>query len=279
MSINFGPRGEKMEAKPYFIWPMIPILLIVLVATACAGSQGVPGPQGPAGPQGAAGSQGLAGAQGPQGPAGAAGSQGLAGAAGSQSLAAPAAAGAELVFTGEGKGVAENIEYIGHDGKTRMVASDQSKNPGGLDLRGHEFTFALRVVKVDGLVQGFVELEDPTLGLSIYATGFKMNQAHKKHKIPVGGFEGPDAVDMERFAGNTVFVNGVLKPGWKFDNGPMFVGKGPDGKDVFMVCFEIRQPIGENDKLVKTHQWHAFVTEGKVELKRAEGPDQKVDMG
>ncbi len=244
-----------MEAKPYFIWPMIPILLIMLVATACAGSQGVPGPQGPPGPQGAAG------APGPQGPSG------------------PAAAEADLEFTGEGKGVAENIEYIGHDGKTRMVGSDQSENPGGLDLRGHEFTFAFRAVKVDGWVQGFVELEDPKLGLSIYASGFKMNQSHKKHRIPVGGFEGPDAVDMERFAGTTVFVNGVLKPGWKFDNGPMFVGKGPDGQDVFMVCFEIRQPTGENGKLVKTHQWHGFATAGKVELKIAGEPDLLLDMG
>lgn len=226
---NRESGGEQIKAKSYFIWQVIPILVIVLAATACAGSQGVPGPQGPPGLRGAAG------VPGPEG------------------LAAPAAAGAELEFTGEGKGVAENIDYIGHDGKTRTVASNLSKK-GGMDLRGHEFTLKFRAVKVDGWVQGFVELEDPELGLSIYATGFKMNQTHKKHKIPVGGFEGPGAVDMERFAGTTVFVNGVFKPGWKFDNGPLFVGKGPGGKDVFMVCFEIHQPIGENGKLVKTHQ-------------------------
>jgi len=46
-----------------------------------------------------------------------------------------------------------------------------------------------------------------------------------------------------------------------------------------MVCFENRQPNGENGKLVKTRQWHAFVTEGKVEIKRADGPDQKLKMG
>ncbi len=238
-------------------------VMVMLAAIACAGSQGVPGPQGPPGPQGAAG------APGPQGSAGAPGSQGSAG---------PAAAEADLEFTGEGKGVAENIEYIGHDGKTRVVGSDMSKNPGGLDLRGHEFTFAFRAVKEDGWVRGFIELEDPELGLSIYATDLTIFETHPKHKIPVGGFEGPDAVDMKRTAATTVFVNGVLKPGWTLDNGPVFVGKGPDGNDVFMVCIEIRQATGDNGKLVKTHQWHGFVTEGKVEIKRADGPDQKLEM-
>ena len=73
-----------MEAKPYSIRQVKPILVIVLAvammlaATACAGSPGEPGPQGPAGSQGVAGEQGPAGAAGPQGPAGAAGPQGVA---------------------------------------------------------------------------------------------------------------------------------------------------------------------------------------------------------
>jgi len=173
---------------------------VMLAVIAGSGSQGVPGPQGPPGPQGAAG------APGPQGSAG------------------PAAAEAELEFTSEGKGVAENIEYIGHDGKTRMVGSDQSKKPGGLDLKGHGFTFSFRAVKEDGWVKGFVKLEDPKLGISVYATNFEIDQTHPKHKIPGGGFEGPDAVDMRKTTGTTVFINGVLQPDWKFDNGPLFVG-------------------------------------------------------
>jgi len=279
-----------MEVKPYFIWKVVPFLAIALAAammlavTACAGSPGVPGPAGPQGPEGAVGPQGVEGAPGSQGVAGAAGSQGAVGAAGSQGMAGAAgsqgmAGEAELEFSGEGKGVAENIDYIGHDGKTRTVGSDRSKTPGGVDTRGNEFTFAFRAVKRDGWVQAFVEIEDPELGLSVYVTGFKLIETHRKHKIPVGGFEGPDAVDMSQFVGTSVYINGVLMPGWKFDNGPMFVGKGPDGKDVFLVCFEIHQPTGENGKLLKTHQWHAFVTEGKVEIKRADGPDQKVDIG
>ena len=146
-------------------------------------------------------------------------------------------------------------------------------------MRGHEFTFAFKAVKEDGWVKGFMQLDDPQLGISVVATDFDIDQTHPRHKIPVGDFEGPDAVDMRRTAGSTVFINGVLQPGWKFDNGPVFVGKGPDGNEVFMVCFEIRQPTGDNGKLVKTHQWHAFVTEGKVEIKRAGVPDQTVEMG
>ena len=84
---------------------------------------------------------------------------------------------------------------------------------------------------------------------------------------------------MKRTAATTVFVNGVLKPGWTLDNGPVFVGKGPDGNDVFMVCIEIRQATGDNGKLVKTHQWHGFVTEGKVEIKQAGAPDRIVEKG
>ena len=84
---------------------------------------------------------------------------------------------------------------------------------------------------------------------------------------------------MQRTAATNVYINGVLQPGWKFDNGPVFVGKKPDGSDVFMVCFEIRQPIGSDGKLVKTHQWHGFVTEGEVTLERSEGPDQKLNVG
>ena len=188
-------------------------------------------------------------------------------------------ASAKLEFIGEGKSVAEDIEYIGHDGRTRLVASDQSTNPSGLDLRGHEFTFAFRAVKQDGFVKGFMQLDDPQLGITVFATDFEINSTHPRHKIPVGGFTGPDAVDMQRTAATNVYINGVLQPGWKFDNGPVFVGKKPDGSDVFMVCFEIRQPIGSDGKLVKTHQWHGFVTEGEVTLERSEGPDQKLNVG
>ncbi len=61
------------------------------------------------------------------------------------------------------------------------------------------------------------------LGLSIFATGFDIAETYPKHKIPVGGFVGPDAVDMKK--GTMVCINAVLQPGWRFDNGPMFVTK------------------------------------------------------
>ena len=179
----------------------------------------------------------------------------------------------ELEFRGEGEGIAADIEYIGHDGVVRAIRSNLSAK-GGLDLRGHEFTFDFRAEKEDGEVEGFMQLDDPQLGLSIFATDFDIAEAHPKHKIPVGGFVGPDAVDMKK--GTTVYINGVLQPGWRFDNGPMFVGKDSDGEDVFVVCFELRQPI--DGKLVKTHQWHAFVTEGKAEIERPDGTDQVVKI-
>ena len=58
--------------------------------------------------------------------------------------------------------------------------------------------------------------------------------------------------------------------------GPMFIGKDSEGEDVFVVCFELRRPI--DGELVKTHQWHAFVTEGRVEIERPNGPDQDVKI-
>ena len=137
-----------------------------------------------------------------------------------------------------------------------------------------KFTFDFRAEKEDGEVEGFMQLEDPQLGLSIFATGFDIAETHPKHKIPVGGFVGPDAVDMKK--GTTVYINGVLQPGWRFDNGPMFIGKDSEGEDVFVVCFELRRPI--DGELVKTHQWHAFVTEGRVEIERPNGPDQDVKI-
>ena len=197
---------------------------------------------------------------------------------------APQGAGSEvneeLRFKGSGQGEAQDIEYIGHDGKVRKIKSIQKVLEGGKvvtnSIVGNKFTFNFDA-KQDkfGNVTGFMQLNDPELGLNIFATDFDISTRHLKHKIPSGDFEGPDALDMGR--ATTVFVNGKLQPEWVFSNEPMFVGKDKEGKDVFIVCFEIRQPI--KGKLIKTFQWHAFVTEGEVDIIRdPDGPNQQFKL-
>jgi hypothetical protein len=89
------------------------------------GIPGPPGPQGPAGPQGIPGPQGATGSVGPQGPAGpqgipgpqgATGATGLTGSQGSAGPAGPTGAAGDAApafFTGQVKGLAQNVTGFG----------------------------------------------------------------------------------------------------------------------------------------------------------------------
>lgn len=68
---------------------------------------------------------------------------------------------------------------------------------------------------------------------------------------------------------DSVIIDGVAQPGWKFVNSPTWDG-GPHGADT--VCFEVFDADG-----VKILQWSSFVNAGNVEITLTDHRDDDDD--
>jgi len=245
------------------------LLLFLFAAIGCTGDQGPAGPQGAAGPagdQGPAASTGVAGPQGEQGSPGAGtqGARGPAGPAGPQGPVGPAGVVDEVMrVSGWGQAIAGSVTYERLAGDPRTLTSDQTSEPGGVDVTGSRITFGFDATNdSQGNVVGYMELVDHDLGMVI-SSDVAIIKTHPSLGPPVDS--SGTSWRIQSSVGGVV-VNGEPRPDWRFDNSPVSDGDQPGGLGD-TICFEIHQPIGPNGEMVKTHQWVAFLSNGNVLIK------------
>ena len=126
------------------------------------------------------------------------------------------------------------------------------------DSTGHRITFGFNAKKMkDGSVQGQMEIIDHTRGLSVSSDVAVLVVPLPVLLAPLP-FSGPTAL-MESSTNQTI-VDGVLQPGWKLRNVPLFDG-GEGSGSADTVCFELFDASG-----VKLYQWSAFLSSGNVQI-------------
>ncbi len=150
-------------------------------------------------------------------------------------------------------------------GGTKAVKSYGKKSLGAIgDTVGHRFTFAFGATKdAKGNVQGQMFLRDHDMNMTVSGDIVKWGP-HPVLRDPVGvKANGLNYIARIESSHSSVFVNGMLWPGWEFRTW-MFDGD----KDI--VCITLRNPDfgqGKSHKVRNVYNWLGYVTSGDVKTK------------
>ncbi len=172
--------------------------------------------------------------------------------------AAPAAAKSPTRVSGGGRAVAAPfVTYVQSNGNLPV-------NVPSLNTIGNRFSFSFHArVDRNGNVRGRMQLRDRNLGMTIRSDVAELSVPHPNHQAPIdaNGNVGQGLSASMKSSTNSVKVNGVLQPGWKFVNSPLFDGgEGKQGTGD-TICFELFDAGG-----VKLLQWSAFLSVGNVQV-------------
>ncbi len=167
----------------------------------------------------------------------------------------------EIIGFGEGK-AEPSITFNLHKGGTGKTKSFGKKHLGAIgDTVGHRFTFAFGAAKnAEGNVRGQMFLRDPEMNMTISGDIVKWRR-HPSRRDPVGNkANGLDYIARIESSHDSVFVNGMLWPGWEFR---AFVFDG----DKDLVCITLRNPDlgqGNKSKVRNVYNWLGYVSSGDV---------------
>ncbi len=170
----------------------------------------------------------------------------------------------EIIGFGEAK-AEPYITTNRHKGDTRKVKSFGKKHLGAIgDTVGHRFTFAFGATKdANGKVKGQMFLRDHDMNMTVSSNIAKW-EPHPSHRDPVGvKANGLNYIARIKSTTSSVFVNGMLWPGWQFRTW-MFDGD----KDI--VCITLRNPDlgqGNKSKVRNVYNWLGYVSSGDVKTK------------